>query len=150
MGFGEGTANHPITNSRMSLYHVSFDMTTTASLAPANPGSFWRSETAMLIYLAAASVVIHWIAALHSPGFHRDELATLDDARHLAWGYVAYLPVTPFFARLSLTLFGSSLAGFRFFASLANAVGLVMTGLMARDLGGRRGAQLLAAFAART
>ena len=22
-------------------------------------------------------------------GFHRDELATLDDARHLAWGYVA-------------------------------------------------------------
>jgi len=30
---------------------------------------------------------------------------------------------------------------------LANAVALVLTGLMARDLGGRRGAQLLAAFA---
>jgi hypothetical protein len=123
-------------------------MTATASLGPGRPHSFWRSETALLIYMATATVVIHWIAALHSAGFHRDELATLDDARHLAWGYVAYPPVTPFFARLSLILFGTSLAGFRFFASLANAVALVMTGLMARDLGGRRGAQLLAAFAA--
>ena len=25
-------------------------------------------------------------------GFHHDELATLDDARILAWGYVAYPP----------------------------------------------------------
>src|SRR5215469_1259450 len=123
-------------------------MTTTASLAPANPRSFWRSETAVLIYFAAATIVIHWSAALYSPGFHRDELATLDDARHLAWGYVAYPPVTPFFARISLIVFGTSLAGFRFFASLANAVALVLIGLMARDLGGGRGAQLLAAFAA--
>ena len=122
-------------------------MITTASLA-ANPRSFWRSETAMLLYLAGATIVIHGIAALYSPGFHRDELATLDDARHLAWGYVAYPPVTPFFARISLGLFGTSLAGFRFFASVANAVAIVLTGLMARDLGGRRGAQLLAAFAA--
>ena len=123
-------------------------MMTTASFAPANPRSFWRSETAFLIYLAAATIVTHWIAARYSQGFHRDELATLADARHLAWGYVAYPPVTPFFARVSLVLFGTSLAGFRFFASLANAVVLVLTGLMARDLGGHRGAQLLAAFAA--
>ena len=37
-------------------------------------------------------------------GFHRDELAVIDDARHLAWGYVAYPPITPFFGRLSLIL----------------------------------------------
>jgi 4-amino-4-deoxy-L-arabinose transferase-like glycosyltransferase len=123
-------------------------MTTTASLAPGRPHSLWRSETAILVYMATATIVIHWIAALYSPGFHRDELATLDDARHPAWGYVAYPPITPFFARLSLIIFGTSLAGFRFFASLANAAAVVMTGLMARNLGGRRGAQLLAAFAA--
>jgi 4-amino-4-deoxy-L-arabinose transferase-like glycosyltransferase len=81
-------------------------------------------------------------------GFHRDELATLDDARHLAWGYIAYPPITPFFARLSLTLFGISLNGFRFFAALAQAVAVVLTGLMARELGGGRGAQLVAAAAA--
>ncbi|HEV2400525.1 MAG TPA: glycosyltransferase family 39 protein [Candidatus Sulfotelmatobacter sp.] len=121
--------------------------TLTPVVAADRPRSFWHSDTAILLYLATATVVVHWIAALHSPGFHRDELATLDDARHLAWGYVAYPPVTPFFARISLALFGTSLAGFRFFASLANAVALVLTGLMARDLGGRRGAQLIAAFA---
>jgi hypothetical protein len=93
-----------------------------------------------LIYLALATVIAQILTG--GPyGFHRDELATLDDARHLAWGYVAYPPITPFFARLSLTLFGTSLSGFRFFAALAQAVAVVLTGLMARELGGGRGAQ---------
>ena len=81
-------------------------------------------------------------------GFHRDELATLDDARHLAWGYVAYPPVTPFFGRLSLNLFGTSLTGFRFFAAVSTSFAVVLTGLMARELGGKTGAQALAASAA--
>jgi len=80
-------------------------------------------------------------------GFHRDELATLDDARHLAWGYVAYPPVTPFFGRISLLLFGPTLVGFRVFAAIAQGMALVLTGLMAKEMGGRRGAQLVAAFA---
>jgi hypothetical protein len=46
------------------------------------------------------------------------------------------------FARISLLLFGSSLSGFRLFASLAQAVAPVVTGLMARKLGGSRGTQL--------
>lgn len=107
----------------------------------------WLSDPAFLIYLAAATVLLH-LKAGGWYGFHRDELATLDDARHLAWGYVAYPPITPFFARISLTLFGTSLAGFRFFASLAQAATIVLTGLMARELGARRGTQLLAAAAA--
>ena len=109
--------------------------------------SFWFSDTAVLFYLALATVFVHVVAGGRY-GFHRDELATLDDARHLAWGYVAYPPITPFFARLSLTLFGTSLVGFRFFAALAQAVTVVLTGLMARELGGGRGSQLVAAAAA--
>jgi hypothetical protein len=109
--------------------------------------SIWSSDVAILIYLAAATVMAHMLTGGRY-GFHRDELATLDDARHLAWGYVAYPPVTPFFGRLSLLFFGTSLAGFRFFAALAQAVAVVLTGLMARELCGRRGAQLVAAFAA--
>ena len=107
----------------------------------------WSSDTAILIYLGAATLIAH-AATAGRYGFHRDELATLDDARHLAWGYVAYPPITPFFGRLSLVLFGTSLAGFRFFAALAQAAALVFTGLMAREMGGRRGAQLIAAAAA--
>jgi hypothetical protein len=97
--------------------------------------------------MALGTVVVHLVTG-NRYGFHRDELATLDDARHLAWGYVAYPPVTPFFGRLSLLLFRTSLAGFRFFAALAEAVALVVTGLMARELGGHRVAQLVAAAAA--
>src|SRR5215470_4438498 len=108
----------------------------------------WRSsDTAILVGLALATVIVHVLTGGWY-GFHRDELATLDDSRHLAWGFVAYPPVTPFFGRLSLGLFGTSLAGFRFFAALAEAVAVLLTGLMARELGGGRFAQLVAAAAA--
>ncbi|MHB1271997.1 MAG: glycosyltransferase family 39 protein [Rhodanobacter sp.] len=80
-------------------------------------------------------------------GFHRDELAVLADARHLAWGYVAYPPLTPFIGRIELALFGTSLAGFRFFSALAQCLAMLLAGLIARDMGGHRGTQLVAALA---
>ena len=106
-----------------------------------------RSRLLLVFGLAGVMLVAHILAGGRY-GFHRDELATLDDARHLAWGYVAYPPVTPFFGWISLCLFGTSLTGFRFFAALAASGGVVMTGLLARELGGGRGAMLLAALAA--
>src|SRR5438552_467570 len=106
---------------------------------------FWG--TFALVALAGVALAID-LATGHRYGFHRDELATLDDSRHLAWGYVAYPPVTPFFGWISLHWFGTSLTGFRFFASLADATAVVLTGLMARDLGGNCAAQLVAASAA--
>jgi hypothetical protein len=109
--------------------------------------SVWLSDTALLIYIALATVILHLIIG-NRYGFQRDELATLEDARHLAWGYPAYPPVTPFFGRISLELFGTSVRGFRFFAGVAQAIAVVLTGLMAREMGARRGAQLVAAIAA--
>jgi len=108
--------------------------------------SVWTGTTAILIYMALATVILHAIVG-NRYGFHADELATLDDARHLAWGYPAYPPVTPFFGRIALMLFGTSLVGFRFFASLVHGATIVLAGLMARDFGGRRAAQILAAAA---
>src|SRR6516162_49651 len=80
--------------------------------------STFESGIGFLLILAGAKVLFHTLTN-NQYGCHRDELATLDDARHLAWGYVAYPPVTPFFGRISLELFGASLRGFRFFAVLA-------------------------------
>ncbi len=80
-------------------------------------------------------------------GFHRDELQFLSDARHLDWGFVAYPPFTPFLERIGLEVFGVSLVGLRLFSVLAQAAAIVVTGLMARDLGGRRLAQVTAAVA---
>jgi len=102
---------------------------------------------AILLALSAAVLFVHLLTGTRY-GFHRDELATLDNARHLAWGYVAYPPVTPFFGRLSLELFGTSLTGFRFFAAVSTSVAIFLTGLMARALGGKTSSQALAASAA--
>ena len=104
------------------------------------------ADILILFCLAIATVIVHFFVG-EGYGFHRDELATLEDARHLDWGYVAYPPVTPFFGRLSLALFGTSLVGFRFFAALAAAGSVVLTGLMAPEMGGGRVAQLIAAAA---
>jgi len=104
------------------------------------------SDLGMLILLALFSILLHTLTNGRY-GFHRDELATLDDARFLDWGYVVYPPFTPFVARVSLILFGPSLIGLRFFAALAQTIAMVVAGLMARELGGKQAAQLLAAIA---
>jgi len=104
------------------------------------------SDNWLLIALALCLTALH-ILTNGQYGFHRDELAAVDDARYLAWGYVAYPPVTPLLARLSLELFGPSLRGARLFPALAQAVSVILTGLMARELGGNRFAQVTAALA---
>ncbi|MGA2739712.1 MAG: glycosyltransferase family 39 protein [Bryobacteraceae bacterium] len=108
----------------------------------------WSMErgTWLLLCLALATMIAHAFTGAGF-GFHGDELQFMDDARHLAWGYVAYPPMTAFFARLSLDLFGTSIAGFRFFASLAQAVAIILTGLMAREMGGGVRTQVLAGAA---
>jgi 4-amino-4-deoxy-L-arabinose transferase-like glycosyltransferase len=105
-----------------------------------------RSDTAVLILLAVVFVALH-LATSTPYGFHRDELATLDDARHLEWGFVAYPPLTPAAGRLALSLFGVSTLGVRLFPILALAAVLVLSGLMARELGGSGRSQVLAALA---
>lgn len=105
-----------------------------------------RTDFILLCGVALLMLVIHALTN-HQYGFHRDELATIDDARHLAWGYVAYPPVTPLIARLALELFGPSLVGLRLFSSLALSGAMVLAGLMAYELGGSRSSQLIAAVA---
>ncbi|CDM65874.1 glycosyltransferase family 39 protein [Pyrinomonas methylaliphatogenes] len=107
-----------------------------------------RTDRTLLLIagFAVVKLIFHTIVN-QQYGFHRDELATLDDARHLAWGYVAYPPFTPFIGRLALTLFGESLAGFRFFAAMAQSVAIVLAASMAKHLGGNHSAQWLTALA---
>jgi 4-amino-4-deoxy-L-arabinose transferase-like glycosyltransferase len=104
------------------------------------------NEATLLILLALVNFVMH-VLLNDRYGFHRDELPLLEDARHLAWGYVAYPPVTPFLMRVSLELFGTSLVGVRMLAAVAASLVIVLAGLMARELGGSRFAQIGAAVA---
>jgi hypothetical protein len=104
------------------------------------------SDLGILILLSLARFIPLFITNGQS-GWHRDELDMLDNARYLDWGYVAYPPVTPFIARLALILFGPSLTGVRFFTTLAVAIAMLLAGLMARQLGGQRWAQVAASLA---
>ncbi|MGA7244648.1 MAG: glycosyltransferase family 39 protein [Terracidiphilus sp.] len=118
-----GTSNHTLSN-------VS---TRTTSLLP-------------VLCIAAAAALVH-ILTNGRYGFHRDELQFLSDARHLDWGYVSYPPLTPFIERIGLSLFGLSMIGLRMFSVIAQAAVIVVSGLMARDLGGGRLAQFATALA---
>jgi 4-amino-4-deoxy-L-arabinose transferase-like glycosyltransferase len=83
-------------------------------------------------------------------GFHRDELYFMECARHLQASYVDQPVLTPLIAWVSLKLFGVSLLGLRMWAALAAWATVVIAGLTAREFGGGRRAQLLAAVATAT
>ncbi len=105
-----------------------------------------RGDTLALLAIAGAMVLAHLLTNGRY-GFHRDELQVLSDARHLDWGFVPYPPFTPFVEKIGMSLFGLSLVGLRLFSVTAQAAVVVVSGLMARELGGGRLAQVTAALA---
>jgi hypothetical protein len=104
------------------------------------------TDTVILFAIAVGLVLLHLLTN-HRYGFHRDELQFLSDARRLDWGFVAFPPITPFLERILLSIFGLSIVGLRLFAVLAQAIVIIVVGLMAKELGGARLAQFTAALA---
>jgi len=105
------------------------------------------TDNTVLCLLGLALFLLHMFTN-HRYGFHQDEMVVVDNAYHLAWGYVEYPPLTPFLARLSISLFGLTLVSARMFSALAQSIAMVLAGLMARELGGKRMAQVVAALVA--
>ena len=101
----------------------------------------------LILFIMALGAVIFHIALNGQYGFHRDELDFIMNARQLDWGYVSYPPITPLFARIGLELFGESLRGLRVLPAIAQGIVMILAGLMARDMGGKRNVQILTAFA---
>jgi 4-amino-4-deoxy-L-arabinose transferase-like glycosyltransferase len=95
--------------------------------------------------VAAVKLVLHLYAGRHY-GYFGDELYYLACARHLAWGYVDQPPLIALVAWLEHALLGDSLSAIRFLPALSGAAKVLLTGLMARELGGGRFAQGLAAL----
>ena len=77
-------------------------------------------------------------------GYHRDELYFIECGRHLAWGYPDQPPFVPLVARLMTALAPGSLVLLRLPSALAGGALVLLTGLLTRELGGRRAAQALA------
>jgi Dolichyl-phosphate-mannose-protein mannosyltransferase len=112
------------------------------SLSGGNP----LGATAILASLALVKVLLHLLTA-GNYGYFRDELYYVAAGERLDLGYVDFPPMVALVARLTRVLFGDSLVALHVFPALAGAVVVVLAGLMARELGGGRFAQGLAALA---
>src|SRR4030095_12970995 len=110
---------------------------------------FSRKENlalAMIIGLAVSKLVIHLLTS-STYGYFRDEFYYIAASKHLAFGYVdfpAFIALLTAFVRLTL---GDSLLALHLFPALAGAGVILLTGLMARQLGTDPFGQVLAALA---
>jgi Dolichyl-phosphate-mannose-protein mannosyltransferase len=99
-----------------------------------------------IVYAVALATVAAHLAFAHRYGFYRDEFYFIDCAKHLAWGYVDQPPLAPLLAWLTGPL-GYPVWALRFFPGILSGVTVLLAAAIARELGGRAFAQILASLA---
>lgn len=105
-----------------------------------------RPDLALWPVLAVAGLLTALLIAFAGRyGYHRDELYFIVSGHHLAWAYPDQPPFVPLIARLMTALAPGSLVLLRLPSAVAGGALVVLTGLLTRELGGRRPAQVLAA-----
>ncbi len=120
------------------------EMDTLETNRPFRSANFFRGDNALLLYLALLKLCIHLATNLFGGyGYIRDELYYIACSDHLAWGYVDHPPFSVFLLRLSRLLFGDSLFALRLLPAVSGAVTVTLAGLITRELGGGRYAQVL-------
>jgi 4-amino-4-deoxy-L-arabinose transferase-like glycosyltransferase len=98
--------------------------------------------------LLGAAVTVVLVVFAGGYGYHRDELYFLEAGHHLAWSYADQGPVTPLVARLMSDIAPGSLTVLRIPSAIAAGLVVLLTGLLAGELGGRPRARALAAACA--
>src|ERR1700678_4311071 len=116
-------------------------------LPPRSHRNRFTGGLALVAYLALVRVALYLVAAPHY-GYFRDELYYLACGEHPAWGYVDQPPMIAWVAWLLQHTIGTSLWALRLLPALAGASTVILTGLLARELGGRRWAMFLGSLAA--
>jgi hypothetical protein len=92
--------------------------------------------------IALAKLIFH-VYFNNRYGYFRDEFDYMSCGDHLQWGYVDQPPLIPFLTHISRAVLGDSLRSIRFVPALASSLLVVQSGVLARELGGRRYAVLL-------
>ena len=101
------------------------------------------TEAILIILFSAIALLVHLLTNGRY-GYFRDELYYIACGRHLAFGYVDQPPLSILLLRLSQVLLGNSLFAIRLLPALAGAATVAITGLIAREIGGRAWAIALA------
>ena len=107
---------------------------------------FLASDATMVVGIALVPLILH-LLFINQYGYSRDEFYYLACGEHLDWGYVDHPPFIALAAFLISKTVGSSLLAIRFLPALAVAAVVVLTGQMAKELGGDQFAQVLASLA---
>ena len=106
----------------------------------------FSSTTALLAYIALADFIFHMVFATHY-GYFRDELYYIvSGTQHLSLGYVDFPPFIAYVAALLNLISKDSLISIHVVPALNEAILVFVAGMITRELGGGRKAQILAAI----
>jgi len=110
-----------------------------------NNVSSTRTENIIIITCALFTFLLHLIVNVNGGyGFFRDELYYIACSDHLDWGYVDQPPFSIFLLKCWRLLFGDSLVSIRMLPALAHTGTVVLAGLLAKEMGGKAFAVVLA------
>lgn len=97
----------------------------------------FTSSLAIAVYFALADLLVHLLTN-GQYGHFRDELYFMACGDHLDWGYVDFAPLAALLVKLTRVTLGDSLHAIRFLPAVSGAAKVLLTGLIARELGGGR------------
>ena len=117
-----------------------------STIRPSEAQNRFGSGSAIVLYIVAAKLLLHLLTVARY-GIFRDEMYYLACSRHMAWGYVDHPPLTVWIAWFSRVVLGDSPLGVRLLPILAGAAVVWLAGTLAREMGGGRFAQGMAALA---
>jgi Dolichyl-phosphate-mannose-protein mannosyltransferase len=113
---------------------------------PNSPGKTEWANSGLLAgaCISTAAFVLHMVTNNYY-GYFRDEFDYIICGRHPAWGYVDQPPLLPILSRICIALFGDSLRSIRLVPALSASSLMLLTGVITRELGGKRFAVALSA-----
>lgn len=102
----------------------------------------------IIVIFACVKLALHFVAnALGGYDYFRDEFYYIACSKRLDWGYVDHPPLSIFILWLNRLFLGDSISALRLLPALAGAGTVVLTGLLVKELGGGKRAQILALLA---
>ena len=111
---------------------------------------YHRADLAPAVLIIAGISFLAHVLVGNNYGYFRDELYVLAMSHHPAFGYVDVPPLVPWITLIPRFLTGNALWAIHVISALVCAVTIILTGLMARLLGGRGWVQGLAALGSAT
>ncbi|HMI57772.1 MAG TPA: glycosyltransferase family 39 protein, partial [Gemmatimonadaceae bacterium] len=117
-------------------------MTTPSTQVP-RPALASRPIAALSFLAFALHVTVDWLSPY---GFQRDEFLYMAMGRHLQLWRMDFPPFIAILSQVERFVLGDSIVAIRFSSSIATGLIVLLAGLIARELGGGKFAQILAAI----